>query len=197
LALQKGNALLREFYLERYREIHGDRGSFRSSVVGGGGGNSFRTDPIAERFVDWNVEQFLLRVEESMNSLKTRFADLESTRREALSHSQRMSSSDRQRLRAVAGELANDASKLLRMVSMVIWNVKTDRSVATEVSPSSDFLAAELSFLRTQVEKAEESLNDLFLEPSHTVTVGELRGDNVLSQLKSIEVMSKQIIKKL
>jgi chromosome segregation ATPase len=193
LSLQKGNVILREFYLQRYLEIHGDRGAFPSSVAS----KHSRSDPLAEKFVDWHVEQFLSRVQENMEGLKSRLVELESARREALGQAEKISPEDRQRLKGAAGEVANDAAKLLRMISMVMWNVRADGSEASEVRASSAFLEAEVSFLRVQVEKAEESLNDLFLQPSHTVTVRELRGDNLPSQLKAIEVMSKQIVKRL
>ncbi|RPI20784.1 MAG: hypothetical protein EHM61_26305 [Acidobacteria bacterium] len=189
-----GNILLREYFLQRYLELHGERDLFPSTTLP----EEIRArkmDPMAERFVEVQVDQFIDDVEQKLGAMKSDVAELESVRREAVSARSTDAPAIRARVRDLAKNVGDRAEDLFNMVAIVAIELQPKNGPRPS-SGSADFLENELKFLEVQVGKAEARLKALFLAPTHTVGLDELRGDNVLTELKAIEQVSNDIKKK-
>ncbi|RPJ62036.1 MAG: hypothetical protein EHM23_04745 [Acidobacteria bacterium] len=187
--------LLRQYFFDRYRELHGQRDLFPGTVAARD--TSEPVDPMAEQFVNVQVVLFITELEQKLGAMKSTVKELESVRQDALSDQSTDNPSTRARVRELAQDVSKRAGDLFDMVAIVAINLRAKGAVEPQPSPAADFFANELSFLRKQVGKAEGRLNALFLKPTHTVDLEELRGDNVLTELKSIEEVSKDIKKKI
>jgi hypothetical protein len=189
-----GNILLREYFLQRYLELHGERDPI-GPVIAREQAKNPKLDPMAERFIDSQVNQFIQELEQKLEAMKSGIAQLESVRRDAGSAQGTADSTTRVRLRELAKEVGNQAGDLFNMVAIVVANLEVKKQ-AVRVPEQSESLDVEVEFLEKHVNKAEEKLKALFLQPTHTVDLEELRGANVLTELKAIEQVSNQIRKK-
>ncbi len=153
-------------------------------------------DPMAEEFVNTQVDQFINDLERKLGAMKSTANELETVRRDAVSDQATEDPSTRARVRELAQDVGDRAGDLFNMVALVVIDLRPKDDVSLPGSSRADFFANEVSFLLKQVGKAEGRLKALFLQPTHTVDLDELRGDNVLTELKSIEQVSKDIKKK-
>jgi hypothetical protein len=193
--IRTGNILLRDYFLERYLELHSDASLFPGSVDPGLRAKQ-PPDPMAEVFVNSQVEQFIKDLEQKLGAMKSTVNQLETVRQDAMSDRVTGDPSTRARVRELADDVGDRAGDLYRMVSAVVIDLHPKDDLVAPPSSGTDFLGAEVGFLRKLVGKAEGRLKALFLQPTHTVDLDELRGDNVLTELKSIEQVSKDIKKK-
>ena len=185
--------LLRGYFFERYFEMFGARAAVRGFLSPDDKlGDS--PDPFAEQFVELQVDTYLNSMDRKLQSMKRGVVALESIRREVLSRPSPPSDSLRERFKRFAAQVEDDANGLHDMVSAVVNFSERERPSKIEgMSYSDDFFGPEVDFLASQVSRAEVELKDMFLEPSNVVTVDELRSDNVLTELRSIERVSKEI----
>ncbi|MFB3905633.1 MAG: hypothetical protein ACE15E_19480 [Acidobacteriota bacterium] len=151
---------------------------------------------MAEQFVNVQVEQYIDELERKLRAMKSTVEELEAVRQDAVQGASTERASTRARMRELAEDVGDQAGDLYDMVASVMVDLQPKNDQHPLSSSGADFFANELSFLRKQVGKAEGRLKDLFLAPTHTVDLEELRGDNVLTELKSIEQVSKDIKKK-
>ncbi len=187
---------MREYFLARYLELHGERTLFPGSVTLDERMKQ-QVDPLAEQFVSLQVDQYIEELERKLGAIKSTVHELETVRHAAVSDQSTDAPSTRARLRELAEDVGERAGDLFNMVAVVAIDLRAKNDVARPASSGSpDFLGNELKFLQKQVGKAEERLRALFLQPTHTVDLEELQGDNVLTELKSIEQVSKDIKKK-
>jgi len=191
-----GNILLRHYFLERYFELHGDRTVFPATVPPEERLGRRSSDPMAERFVNIQVDQFLTELEQKLTAMKSTVRELEAVRQDAVSDHATDDASTRARMRQLAEDMGNRAEDLFDMVALVVVDLRAKNDVRPPSSSDAEFFGKEVGFLRKQVGKAEGRIKALFLQPTHTVDLEELRGDNVLTELKSIEEVSKDIKKK-
>ena len=154
-------------------------------------------DPMAEEFVNTQIDQFMNDLERKLGAMKSTVNELETIRQDAVSSQATENRSTLARVRELAQDVGDRAGDLYRMVALVVMDLRPKDDVLPPVSSGADFLGNELRFLRKQVGKAEGRIKALFLQPTHTVDLDELRGDNVLTELKSIEQVSKDIKKKV
>jgi len=153
-------------------------------------------DPMAEQFVNIQVDQFMDELEQKLGAMKSTVNELEAVRQDAVSDQSTNDPSTRARVRELAEDVGDRAGDLFNMVAIVVIDLRAKDDVRLPTSSGADFFANEVQFLRKQVGKAEGRIKALFLAPTHTVDLDELRGDNVLTELKSIEQVSKGIKKK-
>jgi len=186
--------LLRQYFFDRYRELHGQRDLFPGTVAARD--TSEPVDPMAEQFVNVQVVLFITELEQKLGAMKSTIKELETIRQDAVSGRSIDDASTRARVRELAEDVGDRAGDLFDMVALVAIDLRANNDVKPPSSSDADFFAKELGFLRKQVGKAEGRIKALFLEPTHTVDLDELRGDNVLTELKSIEQVSKDIKKK-
>ncbi len=181
--------------MERYLELHGER-----TLFPGSGAFDERAkqldDPMAEEFVNAQVEQFMKDLDRKLGAIKSTVGELETIRQDALAGRATEDSSTRARVRELAQDVGDRAGDLYRMVAVVLIDLRPKEQLPLPPSSGTDFLRDELGFLHQQVGKAESRIRALFLQPTHTVDLDELRGDNVLTELKSIEQVSRDIKKK-
>jgi len=187
---------LRQYFLDRYRELHGQRDLFPGTVAARNE-TPEPIDPMAEQFVTTQVDLFITELEQKLGAMKSTVKELESVRQDALSDQSTENPSTRARVRELAQDVSKRAGDLFDMVAIVAIDLRAKNVVEPQPSQAADFFANELSFLRKQIGKAEGRLKALFLKPTHTVDLEELRGDNVLTELKSIEEVSRDIKKKV
>ncbi len=187
---------MREYFLERYLELHGERTLFPGSVSMEERMKD-QLDPMAEQFVDVQVDQFISDLEHKLGAMKSTAKELETIHADAVSGQATEDAATRARVRELAQDVGDRAADLFNMVAVVMIDLRPKGSVTVPASSrTSEFVGSELRFLVKQVGKAAGRLKDLFLEPTNTVDLDELRGDNVLTELKSIEAASKEIKKK-
>jgi hypothetical protein len=190
---QTANPTLREYFLERYWDVYGGR-TDRDAVNAADIYRGYHRDPFADQFVDVQVERFLDDLEKKLTRLETAVEALQAARQYALEAHLTSDPSLRKRFARLAEMVGHDAGDLHHMVSAVAADLPSkDPSGFMEGADSPDFFGAEVEYLVTHVGKAEGGIRDIFLEPTNTVTVEELGGDNVLTELRSIERMTKEI----
>ena len=186
------NAILRDYFLARYWEMSGVTAAFPGFVASSDIQREV-SDPFAEQFVDLQVEHFLGDLDETLRHLKRGIVALQAIRREALAGNSSSPESLRQQFKRRAAEVEDDAGDLHDMVAAVVDLSGRGSARPGKAVYSQDFFGAEVEFLTSRVNQAEDDLKDMFLQPSNVVTVEELRGDNVLTELKSIQRVSKEI----
>ncbi len=150
-----------------------------------------------ERDVDRLAVHYLQGINKKIATLRHSYDEVATLRQALLSTENDLQ--NRRRLlrdwRERLDDLEDSADALKDSVSLVLPWVKRKAAFNPEplITADNPAFKREIAYLGTQIEQAEERIREFFFTPNHTVTVTELRGENMLIQLFRIEKLSKQI----
>lgn len=105
----------------------------------------------------------------------------------------------RARFKTAVKELAERAHNLRTMLVFVLIDLKgnTDFKPGIKSEEAASGFEKEIEFLREQVQKADEGIRNYFFSPNHTVSLDELKGENMLAFLYRIREMAEELYKQL
>lgn len=96
-------------------------------------------------------------------------------------------------------ELAEHAHNLRTMLAFVLIDLKGNSEFKPEIKPEAvgNGFEKEIEFLREQVQKTDEHIRNYFFSPNHTVSLDELKGENMLAFLYRLREMAEKLHKQL
>jgi len=180
------------------------RAHFRAQVInttstpGRFGGRVYRVDPRSlERDVDRLASHYLNELNKKVAALTQSYSEVTTLRQSLLATED--APQDRRRLlrdwRERFDDLEDSADALKDAVRLILpWvKGKTDFDPELLITADNPAFETEVAYIGTQIEEAEKQIREFFFAPTHTVTVTELNGENVVIQLFRIEKLSKVI----
>ncbi len=154
-------------------------------------------DPMAERYVQWQITRFLADVSKETDGLRGALSESRDARL-ALRNAPDGAAAPRQAWKQALADVSQHAGKLLRLMGNILVDLETDRRFkgdATSAGP--DLFEKQSALLEEEAEKALSGVKVLFLEPTNVVGIEELKGENVLAHLNRVEELSKEMSKAL
>jgi hypothetical protein len=192
--LASHNPLLRRFFWRqavRAISVYDSRG--RRRIIGSRASLPQRVDGLVNNFLKKTKEQLIeLREDfEQVKEMRIRILDSppgSMQRKESFG-----------RWKQPLEELADQANDLRKDLSRPFAALDSKEKFNYRIKPGSEdqAFAREIGFLEEQVAKAEQQINDCLFTPTHTVSLEDLRGENMLINLYRIQKMSQLLEKSL
>lgn len=185
------NPILREFFRKRYLGLMHD--------PFGRGGPRVPNPYFVERHVDSQIDRFLEDVDHRLVRIESQIRTIDDLRR--ILYGERSNSSHdageaRKNWREQLKAFREDADDLRKLLKSIFVDLKdSDRfepRLSSAAHPEERFLP-EIRFLKKEVESASREIRDYLFLTTHTVTVENLQGENMLIHLFHIREMAGRI----
>jgi hypothetical protein len=169
-----------------------------NSPFRGGPGDSVETK-FRENWIDMQVDYFVRKVYQRLSSLRASVEEAKGRQILARDQVPRKSPETVAEWRA-ALKRAEEQSKGLRMLLgglLIELRTRDKFQIKTTNESAATSFSAEMALLSEQLTNAEESVRDYFFKPTHTTSVNELKGANMLDYLKRVEIIAREIRQRL
>jgi len=193
------NPILNEYFLKQYYSTRGlpqpdedpEDGVYSDSGI------EEPVDPMAERYVKWQITRFLEDLNKETDGLKSALSEAEEARA-ALRGRPGATGPARHPWKQALVKVSQHASHLSRMLGNVLADLEADRRFKAEAdSAGPDLFEKQSALLQDEGQKALSGVKALFFELTNVVGIEELKGENVLAQLNRVEKLSKEMSKGL
>ncbi|MBI4445227.1 MAG: hypothetical protein HY645_04895 [Acidobacteria bacterium] len=157
-------------------------------------------DRFLNEHVERQIDRFIGDLKRKLKKLKDSLREVEQVQAEILhATGSEPHQQSRMRMREALETMADESEDLRQMVLFVLVGVKSndDFHPIPREAPQKDGYSQELAYLQEQVENAEKGIHNYFIEPSNTVNLEELRGENMLAFLYRASQMAKWIQRQL
>ncbi len=150
-----------------------------------------RDDFMLEMRIDQMVRLFLRKVIEEKKDLGT---SIEAVGRAALEFRGKSEGAS-EKLRQTLESLAAHAGSLRSTLASVISDLpeKADYEPRIGADSKRDGFAVEIAFLEEQTRNTSNRINSFFFRPGATVSVSELKGDDMMVSLHKIQLMASRL----
>ncbi|MEE8161351.1 MAG: hypothetical protein V3T61_06915 [Acidobacteriota bacterium] len=156
------------------------------------------TPTFVEHFVDRQIDYYLRKLREKLDSMSFHFAHLEGAvqgLRPGLTEQNR--SQARELWRKSLEQIHDDSGALRSMISYVFTELKNKDSGKAHIRPDAidSGFQEERVYLGEQISEAEHRIRGYFFKSKNTIQVEELKGENMLIHLHRVREVSKAMKK--
>ncbi len=187
------NAILRKYFQEQYLEMKRFGPNATSQRR-----RELPPDAFMDRFIDKRIDHFVEELEKRMNSIEE---GLEDVRQTASGMKTSPSEEGRKRnvLKRQLGSLADDLGRLHKTLAILLLELKSKAGLQRTVdsSPANAGFSKEIEYIASQYSRAADQIGNYFLKPSFTVSIHQLKGENLLIQLHRANKMARELRKSL
>ncbi len=191
------NPILRDYFRNEftYRVGSNDHGEQHPAFYNPDSRDS-PTDPLAEEFIDQQIDGYVSELRERLALLKAHFAEVEQEREAILKStgSQEIREA-RVRLKDALEQVGNQAKDLWNMLRHVFTELKDRRGFKHRIDNQGKGLVfqKEIIFMREQIKRGEARIIEYFFEPNNTIKAEDLRGRNMLVHLYQVHRMTREL----
>ncbi len=153
--------------------------------------NDDRDDFMLEMRIDQMVRLFLRKVIEERKDLATSMEAVGQAALEFRGRGQGASGKLRQSLESLAAHASSLRSTLASVISDL--PEKADYEPRLGADSERDGFPVEIAFLEEQTRNASNRINNFFFRPGATVSVSELKGDDMMVSLHKIQLMASRL----
>jgi hypothetical protein len=186
------NPVLRDFFAKLSLEanlIPGRNGTFRLA------GDA----SIMKKQTDGLIDDFLKDLFREVVLLKSTLRTCQEERQELLASPSGERARAELELRWVQSlrDLSNRAADVHRLVSYPLVKLPEKDGYRPQIQPEGwrSGFKTEMDFMADQARSAEQGIVDFFFKPTHTVSVAQLQSGDMLSDLKRIRTMARELSK--
>ena len=155
-----------------------------------------RRTALAERFVDHQINNYLHDIRTKLDSLKTHFAELERAGNVLREEGRIAEKEEIQRrwegARKEVEKLANSLRNMLRYVFTGLKS-KDDFKPRIDDAAGQDMFLRETRFMGKQIAESERRIVQYLFELNSTISLDELRGDNMVISLYRVRQMARAL----
>lgn len=188
------NQILRDYFLRQYLDAKRVRPLLPSQSPPP---SEKLPDPFVDRYVDKRIDHFIEELRRSMSQIEE---ELEAVRRAGSALAEdRSSESLLRRLKDSLDPLADHLGDLHKTLSIILVELKSKADFEPQVGkgPQNPGFAKEIEYISQQYSQAAREISDYFFEPSFTVSVNQMKGENMLIRLNWAQKMAKELRKAL
>ena len=156
------------------------------------------TSIFFKHIVDRQIDDYLRKLREKLDSMSLHFAHLEGAVQELRPGSTEQNRSQvRELWRKSLEQIHDDAGALRSMIGYVFTELKNKDSFKAHIRPDAidSGFEEERLYLGEQISKAEHRIRGYFFKSENTIQVEELKGENMLIHLHRVREMSKAMKK--
>ena len=179
------NPILRAYFRKQFANMR----SFRNMP-------SWRDDPFVEDFVDRQIDHFLSELREKLVLLRARFAHVEQGREAILeaASAEQVKPAQLRWKRSLRG-VEKQAGDLWNMLRYVFTELKDRDGFKPRISrqDKESVFRKQMESMGQQINKAEKRIKQYFFEAESTVSLEDLKDENMLIHLYHVREMSKKL----
>ena len=156
------------------------------------------TPTFLEHFVDRQIDYYLRKLREKLDSMSLHFGQLEGAAQGLHIGSTEQSRSQARKLwRKSLEQIHDDSGALRSMIGYVFTELKSKDSFKAQIRPDAidSGFAEDRLYLGEQISEAEHRIRGYFFKSEHTIQLEELKGENMLIHLHRVREMSKAMKK--
>ena len=153
-------------------------------------------DRFNDALIDRQIDHYVTELREKLALLKTHFSEVERERetiRQATSTQvRRQARVNRKRALGGIQDQAGDLWNMLRYIFVALED-KGDFKPLIETTDTGSLFEKEIQFIGEQIEKAEKRITQYFFETESTISLEDLKGENMLIHLYRAREMAKRL----